>query len=65
MTGTIFHLCLAMGLFVAIYLAMSDRPLRTTAIDRISDPVFMGIYCLISPVTLAQAIQAFLAARVV
>ncbi len=38
MTGTIFHLCLAMGLFVAIYLAMSDRPLRTTAIDRISDP---------------------------
>ena len=54
-----------MGLFVAIYPAMSDRPLRTTAIDRISDPVFMGIYCLISPVTLAQAIQAFLAARVV
>ena len=53
-----------MGLLVATHLAMSARPFRTTVIDRISNPVFMA-YSLISPVTLAQAIQAFLAAPVV
>ena len=53
-----------MGLLVATHLAMSARPFRTTVIDRISNPVFMA-YSLKSPVALAQAIQAFLAARVV
>ena len=53
-----------MGLLIATHLAMSARPFRTTVIDRVTNPVFMA-YSLISPVTLAQAIQAFLAAPVV
>ena len=53
-----------MGLLVATHLAMSARLFQTTVIDRIANLVFMA-YSLISPVTLAQAIQAFLAAPVV
>ena len=52
MTGTIFHLCLAMDLLVATHLAKSARPFRTTVIDKIANPVFMA-YRLILPVTLA------------
>ena len=52
MTGTIFHLCLAMGLLVTTHLTMSARPFRTTVIDRNVNLAFMA-YTMISLVTLA------------
>jgi uncharacterized membrane protein len=59
MSGTVWHLAAAVGLFVGSHLLLSSSPLRAPLVGMLGERLFLAIYSVISLVLLAWILIAY------